>query len=248
MATEKQILANRRNAQLSTGPRTESGKSVCRLNALRHGLTGQIDVRTPEEQQAHDEFCSGIVGSLAPDAGLERQLAQSIAEDHWRLNRARSLENNIFAITATFQDSGGETGSEDLDAALAYARTYIADPGRLNLLSLYERRIHGNMTRTLQQLRELQAERRRAEEKAGAVHARVLEEECLLVQLADAEGEPYEPPQDGSVFSITELRAAARRRARLEQARKNTGSRTTGATHPFDTGLAGAYTNLPSDR
>jgi hypothetical protein len=84
MATQKQILANRRNAQMSTGPRTAEGKSVSRLNALRHGLTGHIDVRTPEDQQAHDEFCAAIIASLKPEGAIENQFALSIAEDHWR--------------------------------------------------------------------------------------------------------------------------------------------------------------------
>lgn len=35
---------NRTNAQNSTGPKTEAGKQRSSLNALRHGLTGQIVV------------------------------------------------------------------------------------------------------------------------------------------------------------------------------------------------------------
>jgi hypothetical protein len=38
MATQAQILANRRNAQKSTGPRTEKGKAVVSQNAVKHGL------------------------------------------------------------------------------------------------------------------------------------------------------------------------------------------------------------------
>ena len=38
MASEKQIEANRRNAQLSTGPKTPEGKAAVSRNALKHGF------------------------------------------------------------------------------------------------------------------------------------------------------------------------------------------------------------------
>jgi hypothetical protein len=161
--------------------------------------------------------------------------------------RARSLENNIFAITATFHNSAGHFETErtarrcvvrdqettDLDTALACARTYIADPSRLNLLSMYERRIHGNMTRSLRQLTDLQAQRRQSEAEAKKAEeqarAKALEEETLLFQLNELEreqnGQASSPQSDsneetlmvsGFVFSIAEIRrnlrlAAARR-------------------------------------
>ena len=34
----KQIEANRKNAQLSTGPKTAEGKSISAANAITHGL------------------------------------------------------------------------------------------------------------------------------------------------------------------------------------------------------------------
>ena len=34
----QKISANRRNAQLSTGPKTEAGKAKSALNAVKHGI------------------------------------------------------------------------------------------------------------------------------------------------------------------------------------------------------------------
>ena len=41
VATAAQIEANRRNAQKSTGPKTERGKARAKLNAIKHGLTAR---------------------------------------------------------------------------------------------------------------------------------------------------------------------------------------------------------------
>ena len=48
MASEKQIEANRRNAQKSTGPTTDEGKQQSRRNALKHGMAG-AGIVLPEE-------------------------------------------------------------------------------------------------------------------------------------------------------------------------------------------------------
>jgi hypothetical protein len=44
MATEKQIAANRANAQKTTGPRTEHGKSTSAMNALKTGLDAKNEI------------------------------------------------------------------------------------------------------------------------------------------------------------------------------------------------------------
>ena len=41
MTSQKQIEANRRNAQKSSGPKTIQGRSISRMNALKHGLLAE---------------------------------------------------------------------------------------------------------------------------------------------------------------------------------------------------------------
>src|SRR5437016_6219086 len=96
-ATQKQLEANRQNAKKSTGPRTPQGKIRSSLNALRHGLTGQVSTMPVEDRVAFDKFTTELCQSYQPEGPLETQIAQSIAEDEWRLNRARAIENNVIA-------------------------------------------------------------------------------------------------------------------------------------------------------
>ena len=50
MASEKQIEANRRNAQLSTGPVTPEGKAAVSQNAVTHGLRSGSVLYTQDEE------------------------------------------------------------------------------------------------------------------------------------------------------------------------------------------------------
>ncbi|HEY6345622.1 MAG TPA: hypothetical protein VIY49_29335 [Bryobacteraceae bacterium] len=163
--TEAQLTARRKNAKLSSGPRTAAGKKRSSLNAFRHGLTGQIIVHTPEDQEAFTRHCDGIREALVPEGALEIDLAQAIAEDRWRLNRARALENSIFALGQT-EHVPQDSEQPELDAALAQARTWMAHARELQLLSIYESRIRRSVEKNTAELRALQAERKPAADEA----------------------------------------------------------------------------------
>ncbi len=66
MATEAQILANRLNAQKSTGPRTPEGKAAVAQNAVKHRLSGRLDVIKGEDQAEFDLHREALLGELAP--------------------------------------------------------------------------------------------------------------------------------------------------------------------------------------
>jgi hypothetical protein len=52
MVSDRQIAANRFNAQKSTGPRTQKGKRRSRRNAFRHGMTAEGVVSVLEDETA----------------------------------------------------------------------------------------------------------------------------------------------------------------------------------------------------
>ena len=193
-----------------TGPRTEAGKQRTRLNAYKHGLTGQIHLFTAEEHAAFENHCQSVVQALSPVGILEHQLAQSIAEDRWRLNRIRAIETSIFAL--------GQIGEFDdpTDQALSQAKTWLGDGRNIQLLSLYQQRIERSIARNMAEFRTLRAERLAARKQA-------LEEAILLSQLAKSKGETYNPaadfPSQEFVFSSAGFEQLIARQQRLDEAR-----------------------------
>lgn len=218
-----QIVANLLNAQKSTGPRTEAGKNIARFNARRHGLTGQFHCMSQNDEQAYDAFEAKMLQSLQPVGAYENQLAISITQDQWRLNRSRSVEFNLYGLGHNRLAPDTEAPSPNSQTAATMADTYRDDDRVFGNIALYETRIHRIIARNKKDLDALQATRHAAEAKAR-------EEAELLVKLADfmedAEMLPTERPQsdivhaNGFVFSLTQLRAKLKRDHHLEIARE----------------------------
>ena len=66
VSTESQIQANRENAQLSTGPKTEAGKAAAALNNTRHGLTGAFRILPTESSPISMRFSPPSAKSTTP--------------------------------------------------------------------------------------------------------------------------------------------------------------------------------------
>ncbi len=167
MLSDKQLAANRANAQLSCGPKSEDGKRRSSLNARRHNLTGQVTAMTPEDRAAHDAFSAGMIKAMAPEGALELQLAQRIATDSWRLNRASAIEDNIFALG--FERHADDTiDHPEIQAAFAAARTFTREAKSIELLTLYEQRLNRSLQKNLAVLQSLQSARKDAARKEAA--------------------------------------------------------------------------------
>jgi hypothetical protein len=211
MISEKQLAANRRNAQRSTGPRTEEGKKVSALNARRHSLTGQVTAMTDADRIMHDAFSAAILENLAPEGAMETQLAQRIATDSWRLNRICAVEDNLFALGHNAHSDDIETENPEIHAALTAAKVFQKESKQLHLLTLYDQRLNRNIQKNLALLQSLQATR-------IAKHEAEMKEAKKLLQLSEMKGFPYEPVKDGFVFSTAEIRAAIDKERRLYRA------------------------------
>ena len=213
MISDKQLQANRKNARLSTGPKTVEGRKRSSMNALPHGLTGQVTTMTEEDRAAHHQFSQALIQSLAPEGAMEIQLAQRIATDSWRLNRASAIEDNLFAL-GLHQNAGQLCPDhEQIDAALTTARVFTEESHQLQILTLYEQRLNRALQKNLALLQSLQAARK-------VQRAIEMNEASRLLQLSEMNGVEYQPAKDGFVFSTTEIHSRLDRQQRLHQAWK----------------------------
>jgi hypothetical protein len=122
--SDRNLRANKRNASLSTGPRTVGGKLRSRNNALRHGLATPIE---------NDPTAMQNIERLA-------QILAGFSNDFWRGEHARTIAECYFDIrriqtarTAVLHKIG------DLEAADLSEHALAAEA--IEKINRYERRV-----------------------------------------------------------------------------------------------------------
>jgi hypothetical protein len=121
MATEAQIAANQRNAERSTGPRTDEGKARSRANALKHGLASEsADVaagHSPEFEDRRARWAAeqNPIGEAAGWA-LDRAVAASL--------RIERCERAMDDLVETSRERAKLTWDQDreVEAATTFGR------------------------------------------------------------------------------------------------------------------------------
>src|SRR6478609_1391626 len=83
----RRIEANRRNARLSTGPRSAAGKRRASRNALRHGARTAETLLPGEDAAAFERHVLTFLSDFAPATDAEAILVCHVAELTWRLER-----------------------------------------------------------------------------------------------------------------------------------------------------------------
>lgn len=147
MTSESQLAANRRNAALSTGPRTATGKNRSRRNSLKHGLTARSVVEFTESDVEFKAFCSRVAAAYDPRSALDQELIFRLAGLLWRLRRASAIETGLLSIQANLQwdacreQSAHEHRLDDSDPvhiARAFLRSSNFNGDALDRLNRYE--------------------------------------------------------------------------------------------------------------
>ncbi len=194
MSTPNRTLINKQNAQHSTGPKTEAGKKQSSLNALRHGLTGQIVVMPTEDLQAYQQHLKSFTDDLNPKGVIEASLVQALADTSWRLNRVAALETNLLTSGMVHPSPfpGAEQQIQDPLSIVAALESALQPE------HAHSQRLSRQFERTVIQLRDLQRTRR-AQEKQD------VSDLVDVVKMYEDKEIPYDPSEDGFVFSQTQI-------------------------------------------
>ncbi len=176
MASVRQIAANRRNAQKSTGPKTAAGKARAAKNRRSHGFYSADIVLPGENPEEFEALLAELEAEFQPATPTERHLVHTIAACRWRLHRIVRLETGIFAQRMKEIARRNEILEEPADppetpeethqqATELLAASWIKDALGANALvklSYHESRLDRKLSRALRELRTLQRERRDA--------------------------------------------------------------------------------------
>ncbi len=121
MASERQIAANRRNAQKSTGPKTQAGRERSRMNALTHGLS-----RTLPAPEGPDPRVLPLARALAGEGVTDPAtlfLAEEIAVASLTLVTIRALRASLLGADV----GAGERAPEAKDESALVLETSKLD-------------------------------------------------------------------------------------------------------------------------
>jgi hypothetical protein len=87
MVSQARLESNRRNAQKSTGPRSEEGKRRSSMNAITHGMTARLALLSDEDEAKFERRMSEWVREYGPKSESELYHAERAVYCSWLLER-----------------------------------------------------------------------------------------------------------------------------------------------------------------
>jgi hypothetical protein len=119
------LEANRRNAMRSCGPRTESGKSRSKLNAVKHGMRAATLVLLDEDAQALEARKEDWAASLMPRGAAEQRIVDDAVEYTWLRDRARRAQEARLATNIV--NAGVDENIREADEVLRLGQKLFSD-------------------------------------------------------------------------------------------------------------------------
>lgn len=198
MSSQAQVVANRANAQLSTGPTSDAGKAKSSLNAVKTGLTGATVLLPSDDVAAYERLVASSFDEWKPETDREKALVQSIADTQWRLLRIPSLESGIYALGRLQYAEKFADQPEAIRATLLDAFIFQACQRDLRNLGIQESRLRRQREKDLAELKELIQERL-------AKHEARLNAAAHMYERFKENGDPFDPVEFGFEFAFDEI-------------------------------------------
>ncbi len=155
----KKLEANRRNAQLSTGPRTPRGKEWSKRNATKHGILAVPALAgTTEAPSEFEQLLEQLRSEFKPVGVVEDVYVQKIAIC-W-LRQKRALEYELAIVPSIADKDGGELAQEvapQQDVVTARLRPILGSD--LDLVMRYQTTIRRELSEVMTELDERQRAR-----------------------------------------------------------------------------------------
>jgi hypothetical protein len=176
MTSPAQLEANRINAQLSTGPQTDAGKTRSSQNAVTHGFTGRLLVGLafgPFADNAEDlqAFVDEMIVELAPGTTQEHAEALNIIGLYVRRGRLVELEAMAIAHatrSAMLPPEGPGLPPRIMQRDLTQAGANALSADLFERLPRYEGHLNRELDRSLARYAHLKQSRRSTCRKAFA--------------------------------------------------------------------------------
>jgi hypothetical protein len=212
MTSDKQIEANRANAQKSTGPKSEAGKKRSSLNAFRHGLTGQVVVLPEEDREAFNQLTEKTMAELQIMGEHETQIAKAYCMSLWNVQRAMAVQDTMFSLSL-MEDVAENLNIEDAQAhnAVSYAKAFRNNSEAFSRISLYTQRLVNQSKALRKELDEVQAQR-------FSIVRQEIKVAVASYKFKQMMGETFNPAEFGFVCSLDQIREYDRRHELIDRA------------------------------
>ena len=175
MSSLIQIAANRRNAQKSTGPRTESGKAASRRNAMKSGIYAETLSIRGEFPDELERLTADYHREFQPVTPRERDLVDTMVRNEWFIRRMGLVETQLWSHHFQKVDSSYPTDRFDnLQRRFPLGQAFVA--------------LSRDLERIQRRLNALERSNRVALQELEALRSRPDREE-----LAEAESQLVEP-------------------------------------------------------
>ncbi len=135
--SSQKLSANRKNAQLSTGPKTALGKGKSALNAVKHGIFAKELMKnvSAEEARDYEALRLGVFESLKPKDQMQAILCDKVTIDVWRLRKVLAFEQGAMQLeTLNLDASGSPVNFSDRKAIIYNMENHKSESENLNQL------------------------------------------------------------------------------------------------------------------